>query len=535
MRKLVAVLFVILILAGGYFTWNTLHEITPANISQVVISDLASGYSQSYSPEELDTEILLRDLKGREVDALPQEEYRTYSLDITNSWGMSRKYTAYFFKASRSVYIEDREAGSLYLVENPAFLSVHEIFNSLYDYRSAPYVEWFSGIDDFEVRKEFFQWQYKKWDGSWHEVDIEQIPDDKGNQVYTISSSDIEIRFDTNYPPDSILLEVLSETGSPVLKEKLTGSTIPVMNGEGTYTYTIRLEWEDRENYYKGAYSCNFALCVDFPPVFNIVNSQVTQGELIEVRAYHVNEDEEPYIKQSLFNKFKFFRDGDSYVGFIPTGYYTSPGEYEIELGVTGGNAETQTLTVKPRGFHIQYLYIDKSIESSTRNDEAYAEYDKYFVPVRLTSHDEAYYTDSFVIPAKGRLSTEYGETRYVNDSPTSYRHSGLDIGAPTGTPIYAVNNGKVVLARHLIMTGYTIVIDHGLGLFSVYFHLDKLLVEQGSMVQRGQQIGEMGSTGFSTGPHLHLTMSYYDTNIEPGFILVGEPITYENYKNYLE
>jgi hypothetical protein len=413
MRKLVAVLFVILIMAGGYFTWSTLHEITPANISQVVISDLASGDSQFFSPGELDTEILLRDLNGQEVDVLPHEEFRAYSLDITNSWGMSRNYTAYFFKTLRSVYIEDQESESLYLVENPAFLSVHDIFNRLYDYRTAPYVEWVSGIENFEVREESLQWQYKKWDGSWHEADIGQMPNGKDNQVYTISSSDVEIGFDTNYPPDSILLEVLSETGSPVLKEKLTGNTIPVIDEEGTYTYAIRLEWADKKESYKGAYSCNFTLCVDFPPVFTIVSSQVTQGEVIEVRAYHVNEDEEPFIKQSLFDKCKFFRDGDSYVGFIPTGYYTTPGEHEIELGVEGGNVITQTVTIKPRNFHIQYLYIDESIESSTRNDESNAEYAKYFIPVRLTSNDEAYYTDSFVIPAKGRLCTSIISTTF--------------------------------------------------------------------------------------------------------------------------
>jgi murein DD-endopeptidase MepM/ murein hydrolase activator NlpD len=121
-----------------------------------------------------------------------------------------------------------------------------------------------------------------------------------------------------------------------------------------------------------------------------------------------------------------------------------------------------------------------------------------------------------------------------VNDAPTSFRHSGLDIAAPTGTPIVATNNGRVTLSMDLILTGNTIVIDHGQGLFSVYYHMHERFVEEGHLVERGETIGTVGSTGFSTGPHLHFTMSYYRHNLEPGYFLVGEPITFENAHRYL-
>jgi murein DD-endopeptidase MepM/ murein hydrolase activator NlpD len=561
MKKVIAVLFVILILIGGYFTWNTLNEISAENVSYVIISDPFSGQPETYYPGDIDIKSLLDDLEGMEITSFPKDTTEAYSIKIVNSWGREKDYSVYFDKNQKHIYVNDIKAEKSYLVDKPAFLSIHEEFTDLYDFRIPPSVTWTSGIESFAVMETSFLWQYQKWDGSWHESVSEQLPQNgESAPAYTIESSDIELGFASDYAPDSILLEVTSETGDILLKKELTGYSIPVMNvlsDEGLYTYSIRLDWGDSEKPYKGSYSCSFALCLDIPPEFEIVSNHVSQGELIEIRAYYINEDEKPFIKQQLSEDARFFKVGKgSYVSYIPTGYYTNPGEYEIELGVERDNAVNEgsgtakedgntvkesgiivrdKVTVAARKFLIQYLYIDEAIESSTRNDEAYAEYDKYFGPVRKTSHDEAYYTESFVIPAKGRLSTEYGETRYVNNSPTSYRHSGLDIGAPTGTPIHAANRGKVVLARYLIMTGNTIVIDHGLGLFSVYFHMDKLWVEQGDMVERGQQIGEMGSTGFSTGPHLHLTMSYYETNIEPGYILVGEPITKENYKNYLE
>ena len=118
-----------------------------------------------------------------------------------------------------------------------------------------------------------------------------------------------------------------------------------------------------------------------------------------------------------------------------------------------------------------------------------------------MQSSDEDLTDGDYILPTTGRLSTEYGETRYVNGSPTSYRHSGLDIATPRGTPVYATNSGKVLLATPLILTGNTILIDHGQGIFSTYFHLNKLTVKEGEMVKNGDLIGEVGTTGFSTGP----------------------------------
>jgi murein DD-endopeptidase MepM/ murein hydrolase activator NlpD len=145
------------------------------------------------------------------------------------------------------------------------------------------------------------------------------------------------------------------------------------------------------------------------------------------------------------------------------------------------------------------------------------------------------YYTESFLLPTQGKLTTEFGEARYVNGSLTTYRHAGIDIAAPRNADVLATNTGKVMLAMPLIITGNSIVIDHGEGLFSVYFHLDKLFVKEGEMVTRGQLIGAVGSTGFSTGPHLHFTMSYYRFDIEPGFLLYGETITKGNYLNLMK
>ncbi len=211
------------------------------------------------------------------------------------------------------------------------------------------------------------------------------------------------------------------------------------------------------------------------------------------------------------------------------------PGAYPVTYGVKSkGTESTQNIELTAYNYHIQYLTVDAKTDKETRNDAAYVEYNKYYMPVRNQSEPSRYYTEGFLLPVKGRLTTEFGETRYVNDQPTSYRHLGLDIAAPEGTEVKAANRGKVVLARSFTLTGNTVMIDHGEGLFSVYHHMLKLSVQPGDIVERGQKIGEVGTTGFSTGAHLHFMISYYTMNLEPGYFLAGQPITYDNYQQFI-
>jgi len=109
-----------------------------------------------------------------------------------------------------------------------------------------------------------------------------------------------------------------------------------------------------------------------------------------------------------------------------------------------------------------------------------------------------------FSMPLKGRISTPYGVKRVLNKTTNYGYHRGLDVAAPAGSPIYAANAGWVVYARDNTIGGNTVVINHGWGMRTLYMHLQRLLVSEGSQVLKGQAVGLVGSTGFSTGPHLH-------------------------------
>ena len=263
---------------------------------------------------------------------------------------------------------------------------------------------------------------------------------------------------------------------------------------------------------------------------------KVTQGQLLEVTVLHAGDPSDIIFEQSIYDKFQWYKEDGFLRGYLPTNYNVKPGVYQIRYGIKSQGTEfTREIELEAYDYNIQYLTVNSKTEKETRNDAAYAEYGKYYTPVREQSEPSRYYTESFILPAKGRLTTEFGETRYVNNQPTSYRHLGLDIAAPEGTEVKAANRGKVVLARMLTLTGNTVMIDHGEGLFSIYHHMRDISVEAGEIVERGQKIGEVGSTGFATGPHLHFMISYYMVNLEPGYFLVGEPITYENYAKYIQ
>ena len=123
--------------------------------------------------------------------------------------------------------------------------------------------------------------------------------------------------------------------------------------------------------------------------------------------------------------------------------------------------------------------------------------------------------SQGFIMPLEGRKTSLYGHRRFFNDVPRS-PHSGLDIAAPTGTPIVAPGPGKVALKGDFYFNGKTILLDHGQGLITMYCHMSEYMVEEGEFIDQGQMLGLVGSTGRSTGPHLHWSVSLNNFRIDP-------------------
>ena len=132
----------------------------------------------------------------------------------------------------------------------------------------------------------------------------------------------------------------------------------------------------------------------------------------------------------------------------------------------------------------------------------------------------------SFALPVKGRLSSPFGLKRFFNNQPKN-PHSGLDIAAPKGTTISAPAPGLVVDTGSYYYNGNTVFLDHGQGLITGYFHMSKISVKAGQIVEQGTKLGEVGETGRVTGPHLHWNVYLNKTKVDPALFVpdLSEPI----------
>lgn len=124
-----------------------------------------------------------------------------------------------------------------------------------------------------------------------------------------------------------------------------------------------------------------------------------------------------------------------------------------------------------------------------------------------------------FDAPVSGRLSSPFGLKRYFNGEARN-PHSGLDFAAPTGTPVKSPANGRVLLIGDYYFNGLTIFIDHGQGVISMFCHLSQIHLLPGDIVKRGDTVGAVGSTGRSTGPHLHWNVSLNNARVDPALFL---------------
>ena len=133
-----------------------------------------------------------------------------------------------------------------------------------------------------------------------------------------------------------------------------------------------------------------------------------------------------------------------------------------------------------------------------------------------------------FILPVKGITTGVFGTKRFYNGIEGNY-HNGFDIAADTGTPIVAPSSGKITLTGNFFYNGKSIILDHGRGLKSIMIHLDEILVEENQYVEKGQIIGKVGTTGKSTGAHLHWSVLVNNTYVDPELLIDKSAIEHLN------
>ena len=142
------------------------------------------------------------------------------------------------------------------------------------------------------------------------------------------------------------------------------------------------------------------------------------------------------------------------------------------------------------------------------------------FGKARAINSDLPFFKDQFIMPVEGIISGVYGSQRILNGKP-KWPHYGIDIAAKKGTLIKSSASGTVTMAEDdLYYTGGTIIMDHGHGISTIYSHLENVMVSVGDLINQGDIIGSVGSTGRSTGPHLDFRVNWFQTRLDPMSIL---------------
>jgi murein DD-endopeptidase MepM/ murein hydrolase activator NlpD len=208
----------------------------------------------------------------------------------------------------------------------------------------------------------------------------------------------------------------------------------------------------------------------------------------------------------------------NSHLGFaiIPIDYYTTPQLLEGEWKDNQGDNISLDVSIINAPYPSEILSVDGAKvtpppETLARIAQEKAEAEKIYA----TTSPIRYWKEPFSRPIDSITTSEYGSKRTYNGTLKSY-HGGVDFRAKTPLPILASNDGVVVLAKDRYYSGGTVIIDHGEGLYTCYFHFSQIDVKVGDKVSRGQNIGLSGATGRITGPHLHFGVMMYGVQSDP-------------------
>lgn len=211
----------------------------------------------------------------------------------------------------------------------------------------------------------------------------------------------------------------------------------------------------------------------------------------------------------------------DMHRGLLGVDLEKPPGTYPVVIHVatSGGKHAGCTVQIPVRAgrfaterLHVETEFVEPSPEQIQRanqeRDRLRAIFDRV-TPQKL-------WTGDFRVPLDGvNTGGNFGKRRILNGQPGS-PHSGVDFPSSTGTPVHATQSGQVALAEELFFSGNTVVVDHGLGIYTFYGHLSEIAVKAGDEVQAGQVLGKVGATGRVTGPHLHWGLTVERARVNP-------------------
>jgi hypothetical protein len=254
-------------------------------------------------------------------------------------------------------------------------------------------------------------------------------------------------------------------------------------------------------------------------PFARFLATQAKQGGFIVLRFANPPPGTRQVTAQINEGSYPLVADGVGWTGIIGLATDLPVGDYAVEVLADGALVDSLAVTVAEGG----YPYIDLAVGNDTLsllNDQAAIQAERQRVAETYqTFTPERLWSGAWLMPAQGPLSNPFGVQRSVNGGPYS-EHGGTDIVGSAGDPIVAAQTGRVVLAEPLYLLGNSVIIDHGAGLLTGYHHMSSIAATAGQAITKGDLVGYMGTTGFSTGDHLHWEARIHGVKIDPLLLL---------------
>jgi murein DD-endopeptidase MepM/ murein hydrolase activator NlpD len=212
--------------------------------------------------------------------------------------------------------------------------------------------------------------------------------------------------------------------------------------------------------------------------------------------------------------KLYFLPGKDNFKAVLGIDLFTDPGTYTLDI-VANDKVLSRPVAVVEKKYPVQRLTLPKGMVELSPENEARAEREQKKVAAIWPKENDRLWNGNFMNPREGEISTKFGLRRVMNGISKN-PHSGVDVAADEGQEVHAPNNATVTMVDDLFYSGNSVILDHGQGIFTMFFHLSKVMVKEGQQVKKGEVIALVGSTGRSTGAHLHWGVRVQGARVDP-------------------
>ncbi|MGD9559487.1 MAG: M23 family metallopeptidase [Oscillospiraceae bacterium] len=366
-----------------------------------------------------------------------------------------------------------------------------------------------------------FEWQEPVMAGILYRDFTRQAPDDACTDLGEVTTTALTLDVPEEYAAGARAEVLYGGTRVWEGRAQDIGQLALLENGSYRLKVTCEKAPEPERGHGVFHYEASFSVLVE--PVLEVNAERLEQGDVFAICISDLAAGITPTVDGELGTA-RFTRAGTSRsVAYLPIPHNCRAGTYEMTVQA---GQYSWALLLRVSAAKFEQVYLDTRTlpgsDSTANSAEAQTAFKEAMDPLYETADEERYWQGAFAAPVDGEIEVPYGQAVYPDGVRTPTVHTGVDIAAAAGSAVTAPANGRVVYAGELEHTGGTIVIEHGGGLKTYYYHLRLVNVRQGDYVFTGNYIGLVGDTGYAEQPHLHFEARIGSESISAGLLLNG-------------